>query len=96
MDNDVPPFEVLPLLIRCAIGENKKWQTEAEFEEMYDSCTDEEALSKVLLAYQNALGFTDRVFTPVVGRISEAIATLTQEAEKAQKEKEKQKLKGEK
>lgn len=93
LDGVLPPFEVLPFLIQSAIpDEKRKWKDEAEFIEIYDNCRDEENLQKVLLAYQNAVGFIDRRFVPVVGRLTEAIAEMQKlDQEYEQKKKRKQK-----
>lgn len=86
MSEEVPFFNIVPFLIECAIpDEKRKWKTDEEFAEHYDNCKDEEALSKIPLAFQNAMGFTDRIFVPLWTRMQEA----KQEMEKTLSEQEK-------
>lgn len=80
---NTPAFEILPILIRNAIPPDKRpWKTDDEFAELYDACTDEDNLALVLLAYQNAMGFIDRRFEPMMGRLREQIDQLSREDEK--------------
>jgi hypothetical protein len=67
----MPADEVIPFLIQCAVGEQAKWKDEDHFVEVYDRFTKNKEVSqpifqKILLAYQNAMGFTDQVYTPVI------------------------------
>ena len=86
LQGKMPAFEILPFLIKSAIAV-PKWTTEDEFIQFYDECTDEENLSKVLLAYQNAVGFIDRRFTPVMEKVADMIEKMKEEDEKAKKKK---------
>lgn len=71
LSDKMPDFEIIPFLIQCAIEpEDKKWTTEKEFIELYEDCKDEENLSKIPLAYQNAVGFTNQRFEPLISRLS--------------------------
>jgi hypothetical protein len=75
-------FEIIPFLIQCAIEpEDRKWKDEKEFIALYEACTDEESLSKVPLAYQNSLGFTNRRFEPLIKRLADTV----KESQKAEK-----------
>ncbi|MCE6992103.1 hypothetical protein [Dyadobacter sp. CY323] len=84
--SDMPDFEVVPFLIQCGIApESRNWESEDQFIEFYESCEDVEGLGKVALAFQNALGFTNRQFGPVIERLSEVVAEATKEKEANQK-----------
>ncbi len=70
LTDKMPDFEVVPFLITMGIPPaDHKWKTEDEFIELFESCTDTEALSKIPLAFQNAMGFTNQLFLPVIERI---------------------------
>lgn len=73
----MPDFEIIPFLIQKGIDpEKKKWTSEEEFLELYESCIDEENLQLVPLAYQNALGFTNQRFAPWFQRASALLAEV--------------------
>jgi hypothetical protein len=75
LSNKMEDFEVIPFLVQCAIEpEDRKWSSEKEFIQLYEACTDEENLSKVPVAYQNALGFTNRRFEPLIKRLADTIS----------------------
>jgi hypothetical protein len=75
LGGDLPDFEIIPFLIQCAVEpEDQIWKTEKEFFELYEECTDEEGLANVLLAYQNAMGFTNQRFSPLLSRYSEMLS----------------------
>lgn len=81
-------FEILPFLIQCAVEpEDQTWSTEKEFIELYENCTDLEALDKIPLAYQNSLGFTNQRFAPLIQKMAGDINEAKAEIEKKSKKK---------
>ncbi|MCE7071989.1 hypothetical protein LZG74_16860 [Dyadobacter sp. CY327] len=79
-------FEVVPFLIQCGVEpENQMWSTEKEFIELYEDCTDFEALDKILLAYSNALGFTNQRFVPLITKLNEQVSEVKESLEKSKK-----------
>jgi hypothetical protein len=74
---DLPEFEIILFLIQAGIEpEDRKWKDETEFIRLYEECADVESLSKVPLAFMNAMGFTGRVFAPAVGRLFQTIQEI--------------------
>ncbi|MBO9612547.1 MAG: hypothetical protein J7619_07625 [Dyadobacter sp.] len=74
---EMPEFEIILFLIQNGIEpEDRKWKNEAEFIRIFEECTDAETLSKVPLAFMNAMGFTGRVFAPAVGRLFQTIQEI--------------------
>lgn len=79
---DLPEFEIILFLIQAGIEpEDRKWKDEAEFIRLFEACTDEAALSKIPLAFMNAMGFTGRVFAPAVGRMFQTIQEIKEAAQ---------------
>jgi hypothetical protein len=75
LSDDMPDFEIIPFLIQNGIEpEDRKWETEKEFIQLYDNCKDEENLKRIPLAYQNAVGFTNQRFEPLIKRLSTTIS----------------------
>lgn len=71
-NSNMPDFELLPFLIQNGIEpEDKEWKDEKQFFELFEACTDTEALQKIPLAFQNAVGFTNQPFIPLMERMSE-------------------------
>lgn len=69
--NDMPDFEMLPFLIQNGIEpEDRKWQNEKEFIALFEDCKDVQALTKIPLAFQNSVGFTNQAFIPLLERVS--------------------------
>jgi hypothetical protein len=77
--------EVPAFLIRCAIGPKGNWKDTEEYLEIYDNFArnkaNEKVLQHVLLAYQNAIGFTERVYMPVVVRLKQYVTEMQAELE---------------
>lgn len=90
VNNEMPEFEIILFLIHNGVEpKDRGWETEAELIALYEECEDVEALSKVPLAFMNALGFTAQVFAPAVGRLFQTVNEI-REATKASQEEEKQ------
>ena len=92
LEPKIPFFEVVPLLIQKAIDpKDHGWKTEDEFIELYEAYLkepeSEDVLNKIPLAFQNAMGFTNRLFNPVVDRLTNMARQMEEESKKQEKKK---------
>lgn len=93
MDPKMPFFFVVPFLIQQAIDPAQHgWKSEDDFIALYEEYIKEPEAEKVLnlipLAFQNAMGFTDRLYEPVVNRLSQMADELEAEVEAKRAKKE--------
>lgn len=70
---ELPPYELIPFLIHCAIKpEDRKWTSFAELADMYDEIDDDQAIAKILPAFMAATGTVTKKIQPAL----EAVAAL--------------------
>jgi hypothetical protein len=70
---EIPPYELIPFLIHCAIKpEERKWTSFAELADLYDDIDDQEAIAKILPAFMAATGAVTKKIQPAL----EAVVAL--------------------
>lgn len=70
---ELPPYELIPFLIHCAIRpDQRKWTSFAELVDMYDEVEDEAAIAKIIPAFMAATGTITKKIQPAL----EAVAAL--------------------
>lgn len=85
LNGSLPDFEITPFLLRNGIDPaDAFWKDENEFLTLYEECNSDE-LSLVVEAYQNAVGFTNRIFHRTLGRIEKELERAKEESRKAKK-----------